>query len=492
MTMFIQNDATGAGAGNVDPQQAFVDLLLIANLDTGVGLAVPAGNRQQVTYVQTDMGIPATRLNALVNTAFTPDYGLGAGPQPVNIIVLPVMANFTLNDGTMITNVAGTALSPSNSGQPGSANNNTNDCLVIYDTSQSNGLGYCLARAGTGGTLDLGFPNSVILYHELSHALRVVNNGLLALGGGCNPSSPEENAAITDENDMRTQRAAAAGVPAVLRDAGIHCGNSGPCGGGGGGDGGCCIVATVASGSAISAEVSALRAVRDGLLRRSEVGYAFFQSLHHDYYAFSPQVCTLMAGHPELYGLVLEGFVRPLVYALRVVEAHVLYGATAVTLGDRFARDHADADGTEARLRTLSRARNVLSGGSVALTRPETTLASLLMPGLASEHVRWALLQPIQIYESALRTYAAQANEEAVGVQLLNDIESWGSRMPLQDVWASLSAEEVARQLVALDAVLLRSPAARSRFRERLRQKFGDMPAVAKVAGHSGAAYDEF
>jgi hypothetical protein len=484
MTMFIQNDATGAGAGNVDPQQAFVDLLLIANMDTGLGLAAVVGNRQLVTYAQVDPGVPATRLNTLVNTAFTPDYGLGAGPQAVNIIVLPVLANFTLNDGTMITNVGGTALSPSNSGLAGAANNSTTDCLVIYDTTQSNGAGYCAARAGTGGTLDLPTPNSIILFHELSHAFRIVTNAVLALTAACNPSSPEENAAITDENALRTQRAAAAGVPAVLRDPGIHCGAT--CAGGGGGD--CCIVATVASGSAISVEVASLRAVRDGLLRKSEVGYAFFRTLHHDYYAFSPQVCTLMAGRPDLPVFVLDGFVRPLVYMLGLIVEYVLRGATAETLGGRFAADHADREAAQSRLQTLARTGRVLTG--FELTTAETRLASLLLPAVSSEHVTWALLEPILIYESTLRAFVADGAVEGRGAQLLDDMDAWTSRMPILDLWASLTADEVARELATLDAVLLRSAAARARFRGRLKRRFADIPAIVTAVGDSGAAYD--
>src|SRR5206468_3724559 len=115
--------------------------------------------------------IPATRLATLVNTNFNPDYGLGAGPQAVPIVILPVLANFVLNDGRSILAVGGTSLAPSNSGLRGAALNNTTDCLVIYDTTQNNGAGYCAAR-GTTATLNLQTPNPVILYHELSHAFR--------------------------------------------------------------------------------------------------------------------------------------------------------------------------------------------------------------------------------------------------------------------------------------------------------------------------------
>src|SRR4029079_6934325 len=129
---------------------------------------------------------------------------------------------------------------------------------------------------------------------------------------------------------------------------------------GGGND--CCIVATVASGSAISVEVALLRAVRDGLLRKSEVGYAFFETLHHDYYSFSPQVCTLMAGRPGLPAFVLDGFVRPLVYVLGLIVEYVLHGATAKTLAGRFATDHTDREEAASRLQNLLRAGRVLAG----------------------------------------------------------------------------------------------------------------------------------
>lgn len=477
MTMFIQNDATGAGAGNVDPNQGFVDLTLIANLDTGLGLGAQAGNQQPVIYARTDNGIPATRLDNLVNTNFTPDYGLGNGPQAVNIIVIPAGANFVFNDGAVITAVAGRALAPSNSNLAGAGLNTTNNCLVIYDTSQANGNGYCVARAGTGGTIDLGFPGSALLYHELSHAFRIVNDNLQALTAGCNPSSPEENAAITEENDQRTQLANQAGNPAVLRDPGIHCGQAGPCAGGGGGGSSCCIVASVASGSALSEEVNSLRSVRDGLLRKTEVGFFFFQSLYQDYYGFSPQVCTLIAQHPALRSLVLEGFVRPLVTILQLIECYALGNEDAETLGREFGAAHPEREVAATRLDTLSRARKLLAGDAL-LADKELKLAKLLSPALTSEYVTWALIEPLEIYEAALHTHLTESDVDRVGAQLHDDINAWAGRIPLGNIWASLSVAELGNEVKALDTILLRTPELRACFRHRLKGKFGDITAV--------------
>ena len=473
MTIFIQNDATGAGAGTLDSQQAALNLGVIANGDTGLGLAAQVGNRQQVTYAQTLPGIPPTRLSTLVNTNFNPDFG--GGPQNVNIVILPVLANFVLNDGTLITNVGGTALPPQNSGLAGAVLNNTNDCLVIYDTTQSNGNGYCTARAGTGGTLDLPTPNTVILFHELSHAFRIVTNALLALTAGCNPSSPEENAAITDENDLRTQIANATGVAVVLRDPGIHCGalcvGSPP-------PTTCCIIASVASGSPFSEEVAALRSVRDSFLRKSEIGFAFFQSLHHDYYGFSPQVCTLMARHPELRPLVLDGFVRPLLNIFNMIEWYSLGEGSAEKLGERFIADHTDRAVSAVRLSMLCQVREVLDGNDVKLTDVQHELARLLYPALESEHLRWALIEPFQIYQSALQAYLDESANGELGKQIHEAICSWAGRMPLDNVWASLAVSELQGEIQMLDNLLLHTPEMRASFRDRLQRKFGGITAI--------------
>jgi hypothetical protein len=480
MTVFIQNNSTGAGAGTLAPNQAIVDLGTIANGDTGFGVGAQVGNRQQVTYAPTLPGIPPARLNTLVNTAFNPNYGAGA--QAVNIIVLPVLSNFMLNDGRSILTVGGTALPPSNSGLPGAVLNNTTECLVIYDTTQNNGAGYCTARAGTGGTLDLQTPNPVILYHELSHAFRTVNANTLALTAACNPSSPEENAAIVDENDMRNQLAAAAGTTAVLRDPGIHCGGLCP-GGSTTGSGGCCIIASVASGSSLSSEVASLRSIRDRFLRTSEIGFAFFESLHRDYYGFSPQVCTLMAQYPVLRNLILEGFVRPLVIVLEIMADYVLDGGSEMRAAEKFVSHHLDRSAAVERLAILSRARQVLNGDSVELTAEQQQLAALLVPALESRHVKWALIEPLEIYSSALHSFLREAPAPELGLQLVEAIGLWSQRMPLDDVWAVLAVHELRAELALLDHSILRTEAARSEFRNRLRHKFYNVTAVATGVG---------
>ncbi|NQW09897.1 MAG: hypothetical protein HQ481_08480 [Alphaproteobacteria bacterium] len=478
MTLFVQNNAVGAGTGSVDGSQASVDLAIIANGDTGLGLNAAIGNRQQVAYARTLNGPPPQRLDTLANTAFTPDYG--AGPQAVNIAILPVLSDFFLNDGTPIVNVGGTALAPPGSGIPGNTLNNTTDCLVIYDTTQADGAGYCSARAGNSGVFDLQNTNPTILYHELSHAFRIVNNTFLTLTAACDPASTEEAAAIADENDLRTQIAAANGTTAVLRDTTTHCGNY--CSAGT--IISCCIIASVASQSPMSEEVQALRAVRDQFLRRTEVGFAFFQTLFHDYYGFSPQVSTMMARQPALSSLVLEGFVRPLLITLRLLQAYAFDALTDVQLGRRFVEYHDDQARAAGTLDLIDRARGIADGGTMSADQMAAGLAELLRDkAWPSEHVQWALIAPVAMYRDALSAYLEGDPPYRIGQSLRRVFTDWAAEMPLDHAWASLSARQLRRELTLFETRLLRSARARTRFRRRLAERFQDITAIRSVLG---------
>jgi hypothetical protein len=473
MTLFIQTNATGAGAGNVDPQQAFVDLALISNLDTALGIVAVPPNLQQVTYTQATTGPPPTRLNALVNTNFN------VNPQNIDIIIIPALANFTLNDGTAITVVGGTALPPSGSTQPGAGLNNTTSCLVIYDTTQSNGTGYCTATAGTN-TLNLATPNNIILFHELSHAFRIVTTGLLALTAACNPSSPEEAAAITDENTLRTQRAAAAGIPAVLRNTGNHCGQS--CGG----NVSCCIIATVASGSRMSEEVSSLRSIRDGYLRRTDVGYEFFRCLHDAYYGFSPEVVRLMAKWPSLQPFVLQNYVQPLVIILEVIESYTLGGLRGQSLLTRFRERQAamgtgqPADGNaELALRLLEGDFKEIED---RLESPERELReTLLQRAVPNEYVGWGLIRPVRLYYETVTAGSGGLTPKEEGELLEARIDGWCSDMPLSEVWQTFTPMEARRELAFLKASVLVSAASRRKFVERFEIAFPNLTVLRQV-----------
>src|SRR5690606_39639612 len=257
------------------------------------------------------------------------------------------------------------------------------------------------------GQYDLSNPTAVLLYHELSHAFRQARDEFLSLetSDGCGNASPEEQAAMEDENDMRLQ------LGERLRTTTNHCGSAGI-------DGSCstscCVVATVATGSPYSAEVRALRRVRDGLLRRSEIGFDFFVRLHDDYYGFSPEVCRLMAGSRALLEQVRDYFVGPLTACLELMVAYTIERASPEALGRRaLVRLHESATLRRLTDDELALAEAVLEGDALSRlgSPPELRrlrglreLSALLDErARGSVFVRWALLEPIRVVITTLR-----------------------------------------------------------------------------------------
>lgn len=459
MTLFIQRDGGGTGGSGdtVFPANASVDLTQISGFDLGDGTLVgygelpPVGNLVQVTYQRSTSGPCPTRLDALVNTNF------GVNSANIDIIVVAVGSGFTLADGTMMAG-NGTARPPATAGNP------TASVLVFYDVEDNNGDGVCL-NAQDNGEYDLSNPTPVLLYHELSHAFHIARGDLLSLSepDPCNNASPEEQRAMQDENDMRTQRGDR------LRTTTNHCGNPGT----DGSCSSCCVVATVASGSPFSAEVQALRRVRDGLLRRSEIGFDFFARLHDDYYGFSPEVCRLMAVEPDVLPVVRDCYVRPLTLCLGLVFAYTAGGVEVGALGQRLVdavqQSLALASASTADLRA---AVAMLDGGPVPGRFSSPGLVALAQ--LLHEHARgsrtveWALLQPIRLMIAAVEQIRAGATADEVGSGFATAIDAWAVDVPLSGVWYGLSRYAMREELAFLGRVLLRGPAARRRFAARL------------------------
>lgn len=478
MTLSVQNDATGGGTGTVDGKQAAGDLSIIANFDSGLTLASPVGNLQQVIYDLNDAADPPKRPDTLVNKQFGVDPS--GGPD---IIVLAVGGDFILNDGTLLTEVAGTALAPSGSPLPGGGDNGTASCLAIYDTSDSNGEGHCVVRQGSGGIMNLPFPTPALLYHELSHAFRIVENMLKELKQGCNPASPEEAAAIADENVMRELLAVQQSKPPELRDPEIHCGTS--CRENGSvydETGSCCAVGATAAGSALSEDLNQLRSVRDQFFRRNEIGYTFFDALHYAYYGFSPQIATLMAGDTELRATVLNGYVEPLVRMLQLIRDHTIGAEDGPELGRAFMTRLGGDDDARAALDLLDRAVAILEGDDGSgppLTPTERSVADLLRErALPDEHVSWALVETVRGYHGCLQAWSRGSNPDEIGGYLEDYLTRWCGQMPIADRWATLSTEEVNAALDMLDGSILRKTEPRRVFYGRLMDRYGDVPAV--------------
>jgi hypothetical protein len=437
MALYLARDN---GTGTFFPARGFGHLFLAVNTDGGLGETNNTSNPKgiKVTYTRTDSGIPAQRIDTLVNQL--------APTTNVDIVIYPVAGNFTLNDGTLITTCSGIAIPV---GDP--LNPTTNDIVAIYDTSQCNGHGYWVRKQGGGRTVD---PAEVILYHELSHCFR--------FSGGL-PNT--EVLAETDENDLRDQE----GIP--HRKVTSHRGGCG------GVIFGCCIVASIATGSAFSAEINRLREVRDYLIRGTRVGDRFVDRLLYQYYAFSPEVCRAMANAPDMRDQIRDRWVVPLIFALELAVFAGESGFDAAALGRKLDEQLADTrlggriDSDSAAF-LVGLAATALSGATsplAAMPEPAAALVPLLRDRLAgAEHVCWALVRIVGIWATAA---ARRLNGEApleVGRAIRKDLENWLADAPVDDVWNDFGAAQTEVELESLGATIFRTAAARGGFAKRV------------------------
>jgi hypothetical protein len=467
MTLFIQNDTNGDGTGTVFPNRAEADLFVISHQDLQLGeQSQPApSDLIQVTYATpSETGTCPTRLHDLVTTDFTL-----VPAHPVDIIILAVDSSFLLVDGTSMA-ANGEAMGWSGSTLPGAFHNPSSSVLVVYDATPG---GSC-EKGLASGDYDLALSSSATLYHELSHARRIATEAVLSLAASGCAASPEERAAEVDGNDLRTQ------ISLPLRDPDDHCAQ--PCSAS---SPSCCIVASIATGSR-SAELTALRQLRDGFLRRSEVGHDFFARLHYDYYGFSPEVCRAMAGRPELVEDIATYYVRPLLASLELARARLLDGCGPASLGERFAAGIAPAL-RDAPPETVADAIRILTRAGTAATPslPATP------PGAASPFVRWALVDTIVLYLTAVHEYGTSVAPARIGARMARRLDRWAARLPITDIWSELSDYDCERELAFLAATLLRSSAARRDFGRRLRAEHAARPSLPRLLRDAGYVVEE-
>ena len=421
MALYVARDD---GTGSFFPDEGLIDLVQIADLDLGFGQVDDQSDTKgiRITYDRSDSGIPPQRLDDLVNEI---------SYSGVDIVVFPVDSTFVLTEGIAITEIVGVALPLGHELNP-----TPDDLVVFYDTGQCGGDGYWVDAEGGGRT---DFPRPVALYHELAHSFRD------ATGTSEEDLEVEEQAATRDENDMREQQ----GIP--HRDVTSH---DGGCGGG---LTACCVVASVASGSPYSAQVNALRLIRDKFLRRGRVGEDFFRRLHYDYYAFSPEVCRLMARSRSVHGLVRDRVVYPLILGLELVRAYGERRGEEATLGRLLSEG----------LHGLQDRWSAGTAGQPA-GPPEDDLGAATAMALTSPYVSWGLLDVLAIWTTAADSVLAGAPEAEVVAGLRTALDEWAGRMPISPVWAELAPAEAAVELDHLGELLLWNRGSRQTFGRRL------------------------
>lgn len=429
MTLFIGRDD---GTGTFFPGDVGIQLIQISNNDAGYGEidnpAEPMGI--EVTYNRNDPGIPARRLDDLVNTNFG-----------VDIIIWGVNCNYLLM-GYPMSNFGGVAL------PQGDALNPTTEILTIYDVSDCCGSGYYVYNTNGDCISD---PCSVILYHELAHCFHFATG-----------AATSEPLAIADENDLRNQ------LGLENRDVNNHGGGCGQC------PTTCCIIASISTGSAYSREVNFLRKVRDRFLRSTEVGEEFFNHLFYDYYSFSPEICRMMAKDSNLTSLIRDIFVGPFVCMLNVLLAYSDKPFDFEFLGQEYKDNFlkiCDSENTD--FSALAKCKKVLKDyeinkneiSEVISDFESDDLVTILKRKAASSiFIRWAMLDMMFIFFETYELYASGATPEEYGKFLAQSFESWAPKIPITPIWKNLSTYSFREELKLLDQTILKTPRAKNNF----------------------------
>jgi hypothetical protein len=430
MTVFI--DTTGLS------DVAFGNLFTATGSDSGLGeINVPTDNTVfQVTYVET-AGAPATadRINTLVNTDFGVPIVISAlndGTDPITGIDLKTVAGETYIDSS-----SGSAI-----------------IRVVYDASQCIGSGF-FAFDVNGN--QISFPGPVILYHELSHALRAATGTTQA-----NDEIPAE----TDENVLRSQEGL------CLRDVNNHgggCGAGDTCGGTTDG----CFIVSATTGSAESEEVQRLRALRGLVAGTTRLGALLIERIYGEYYQFSPAIAGRLRRDMLARQAVLLVAVRPL------LAWYTLAGILAFD---------GDGDGAEQAVRELEQACPRYLGrssvaGVLAGLRAGQPLPDRMPPLLRSfaddvqkaatlPHAGWAILDPLA------RAWGAAGGRR----DIRGEVAQWLAHAPL-DTLAPPAPAALPGELAALAGLFDFRPEARQVLGARLAQAWPQAAGALALHG---------
>jgi hypothetical protein len=164
-------------------------------------------------------------------------------------------------------------------------------------------------------------------------------------------------------------------------------------------------------------------------------------------------------------------FVSPLTKVLALLHAFGIEKVDATELGERFeasvSADHDLANLTRGRL--VAGRRLLESPAPPAVPGDLDALASVLHErARPSEHVNWALVEPIAMMIDALLWRLDGIAVGNIGCRLEERFNEWSARMPITGIWGTLSTYALREELIFLETTLLRTGDARRRFGRRL------------------------
>ncbi|MET9861920.1 CFI-box-CTERM domain-containing protein [Streptomyces smyrnaeus] len=285
---------------------------------------------------------------------------------------------------------------------------------IFYDTAQCDGNG--VWTVGQDGT-HISTPGPVMLYHELSHAHRYATQTTAS------SEAQEEINATVDENVMR-------GVMALPpRD--IHSRDGGCTGVPAYGSVEQCFIVTAAYGTEAEARVNRLRAIRDDVVRNLPSGQAVFDTLHREYYSFSPAVAAGMLHNESMRATLRELLVEPL-YCFFELAFHQTIGNPESSPAARIVQDMERISARHAGLpaQECSSVATALAEGQPLPEHSATgRLLARVLPGGTTRMplVRWALAGPLAVYWNE---HAARSNPVQITQRMSRYVPEWIRKLP--------------------------------------------------------------
>jgi hypothetical protein len=285
----------------------------------------------------------------------------------------------------------------------------------------------------------------------------------------------DERAAVGVENDLRLAQGLVPRDPNHWPQSNCGCPN------------GCCIVASVATDSPYSAEVHALRSVRDYVLRGTQFGYHLFDVLHEEYYTFSVPICRVMVVDRAAQANVERWLVRPLVRVFQIAQEYSRKPNDFENLGEYIRQDQeqgfiTDADTALAWDMISTFLQEAAEGRNLPAVISELDDATKQIYGILAEwlphcpHIRWGIIDLLAIYASARARYLSLGDQRATGQWLKQAFDEWVGNIPLHYIRARMSPSELGAEVSQLANTIFTSQQARQSLGQRIVKEWNIEP----------------
>jgi len=353
---------------------------------------------------------------------------------------------------------------------------------ILYDTKNCDGDGRWVR--GTDGN-EVCTTSAGILLHEMGHIYLHHPSGF-----DSGALDADERAAVGIENDLREAQGLVKRDPNHWHESSCGCPSDD-----------CCIVASVATGSPYSTQVHRLRRIRDSELRNTRFGHHMLDILHNEYYSFSVPICRVMVADDQAKQNVSDWLLEPLMSVLQIAWTYARQPDDPDQLGRLIAEDHQKRLGIESEPRfawdllQIALHQTAL-GDSKAVEMVELDPGTRRIYEILAEslpycpHIRWGVVELMQIYARARSRYQDTLDEQEVGLWLRDALDEWLGGIPLDYVTAQMTPDDLADDLQILASSLFVRPQVRRMLGQQLSGKTELDPYLKMRLQKDGYTYD--